>query len=893
MSIGTILYTLLIRPLELLYEIIFSVSNIFIGNAGLCIIVLSLTVNILVLPLYKRADELQAEEREKQKKLEKWTKHIKKTFKGDERFLMLQTYYRQNDYKPVYSLKGSLSLILQVPFFIAAYRFLSGLESIRGLSFGPIHDLGNQDALFMIGDFPINILPILMTLINIMSGYVYTKGQPLKTKLQLYGVALVFLVLLYHSPSGLVFYWLLNNIFSLIKNLIIKLKESSVLASRIPLSLRFSKPVVLMRATNNTWQGTRLQTLLFFTGGTFLSVFLGLFIPSNVIKSSVAEFMDVSSFHNPARYLAYSFLLAIGYFIIWAGVFYFLSSKKVQSLFCEGIWIACGISFIDYMCFGTNLGVLSSFLKYEKTPVFSIGEKIANLLIIFLIAGLIYILFMKKINIIEPVAIAGLLSILALCIINTASITQNYRKLIKIGTNISDTASIPLSKKGKNVIVFMLDRAMGTQVPYIMNEKPELKEKFDGFTYYPNTVSFGAYTNFGTPALFGGYEYTPENMNKRNKEELKDKHDEALKVMPVLFNNLGYNVTVCDPPYAGYEWIPDLSIYNDYPDIHTYLTDKQFNDVSEQVHQRTLYIRKRNFFCLSVVRCAPLILQGALYNNGLYHETPRHVDENHADNAEIAEKNVEDGVQTMEGISKASGIDQLFINAYSVLEELPNITQPIEGNNNTFMMIANNTTHEPCLLQKPDYKPSAVIDNTEYDNNLIAQYTLDGKTMRMENDIQVIHYHANMAAFIKLGEWFDYLRETDVYDNTRIILISDHGRDLGQFDLILNDKYDLEFLMPLLMVKDFNDEGYHISNQFMTQADVPALAMRNLIPNMVNPFTNHKIIMPEEKDNSQSILFSYIHNIKENNGNTFLPGDWLSVHDNIYDINNWKYMGTH
>ncbi|MCR5288283.1 MAG: hypothetical protein K6D93_10105, partial [Saccharofermentans sp.] len=63
------IYTLIISPLELLFEVIFSIANRLIGNAGLSIIFLSLAVNFLVLPLYKRADELQAEERDIQTKM--------------------------------------------------------------------------------------------------------------------------------------------------------------------------------------------------------------------------------------------------------------------------------------------------------------------------------------------------------------------------------------------------------------------------------------------------------------------------------------------------------------------------------------------------------------------------------------------------------------------------------------------------------------------------------------------------------------------------------------------------------------------------------------------------------------------------------------------------------
>ena len=58
MSVLSGLYTLIFAPLELLFEVVFSIANRIIGNEGLSIIFLSLAVNFLVLPLYKRADEL-------------------------------------------------------------------------------------------------------------------------------------------------------------------------------------------------------------------------------------------------------------------------------------------------------------------------------------------------------------------------------------------------------------------------------------------------------------------------------------------------------------------------------------------------------------------------------------------------------------------------------------------------------------------------------------------------------------------------------------------------------------------------------------------------------------------------------------------------------------------
>ena len=225
MNILGILYGLLIKPLELIFEIIYVMANRVIGNPGLSIIALSIAMNFLVLPLYLKADAMQMEQAEIEKGLQKWANHIKKTFKGDERFMILQTYYRQKNYKPTQALRGSFSLLLEIPFFIAAYHFLSHLEIIKNVPFGPIANLGAPDELIHVFGISINLLPILMTLINIVSSMIYSKDAPMKTKVQLIGMALIFLVFLYTSPSGLVFYWTLNNLFSLLKNIFMKLKN--------------------------------------------------------------------------------------------------------------------------------------------------------------------------------------------------------------------------------------------------------------------------------------------------------------------------------------------------------------------------------------------------------------------------------------------------------------------------------------------------------------------------------------------------------------------------------------------------------------------------------------------------------------------------------------------
>ncbi len=223
---GSVLYNAIVAPIELLVEVVFEVLYRFVGHEKsdqvVAIIGVSLVISLLTLPLYQMAEAVQKKEREIQKSMAKWTSHIRKTFKGDERFMMQQYYYKINNYSPLQALNGSLSLLLQIPFFMAAYHFLSNLEILNGTSAGPIVNLGSPDALFRIGSFSVNVLPVLMTVINCVASFIYLKGFGLKDKVQTYGLAVIFLILLYNSPSALVIYWTCNNIFSLVKNIFYK-----------------------------------------------------------------------------------------------------------------------------------------------------------------------------------------------------------------------------------------------------------------------------------------------------------------------------------------------------------------------------------------------------------------------------------------------------------------------------------------------------------------------------------------------------------------------------------------------------------------------------------------------------------------------------------------------
>ena len=130
-----VFYTLFIYPISQIIELTYIAFDYAFYIHGLSIIGVSICITILCLPLYIVAEKWQQLERDTQKRLEPQIKRIKETFKGDEQYMMLTTYYKQQHYHPLMALRASFGLLIQVPFFMAAYSCLSSLPALQGESF--------------------------------------------------------------------------------------------------------------------------------------------------------------------------------------------------------------------------------------------------------------------------------------------------------------------------------------------------------------------------------------------------------------------------------------------------------------------------------------------------------------------------------------------------------------------------------------------------------------------------------------------------------------------------------------------------------------------------------------------------------------------------------------
>jgi YidC/Oxa1 family membrane protein insertase len=408
-----IFYTLIIFPIEQLIEICYALALRLTRSPGLSIIALSMIVSTLILPIYLIAEKKQKEEREKQKQMKEKIDRIKSVFKGDERYMLTSTLYRQNNYHPIYALRNSLDLFIQIPFFIAAYHFLHNLDMLNGQKFKFLIDLSAPDGL--LGG--INLLPILMTVINCVSGAIYAKGLLLKDKIQIYGIALIFLVLLFNSPSALVLYWTCNNIYNLVKNIVLKNEKLKNIIEYIKNKIVIKDTVVYNIG----------KTFAFSVTGIFLLV--GLVIPSSLIASSVEEFSFIKPFSSPLPFIGITFLQSAG-ILLWLVCLYFLFSKQVRMIMTFLFTIALCIFMVNVFCFNTNYGFMTPDLVFSYFHSVSSLQKMINILVLLFTAAVVILLLLaKKEKILLALQSIVLISLLCFGTMNIYKIGNGFAKI--------------------------------------------------------------------------------------------------------------------------------------------------------------------------------------------------------------------------------------------------------------------------------------------------------------------------------------------------------------------------------------------------------------------------------------------------------------------------------
>lgn len=213
----------ILYPIELLLSSVFSFSYNLTGHYGYALILMSVCITLITTPIYLVADYWKNQEKKIQDLMKTDIDCIKAHYSKQKQFYLTQACHRIYNYKAWYPLRTSLGILIEIPFFFAAFNVLSNFKGYYGVSFGPIQNLGAPDGLL----WTLNLLPIVMTLLNVISSIIYSRSFRLKDNTQPFVLAAVFLLFLYESPSALLIYWSFNNFFSLVKNIIIELVKKN------------------------------------------------------------------------------------------------------------------------------------------------------------------------------------------------------------------------------------------------------------------------------------------------------------------------------------------------------------------------------------------------------------------------------------------------------------------------------------------------------------------------------------------------------------------------------------------------------------------------------------------------------------------------------------------
>ncbi len=838
------LFALFIAPLEWIMRTVLEWGYTHFGSYGAALILMSLVVNTLLLPLYHLAETWQEAERGIQAKMLPQLNRIKCAFQGRERYMMLRTLYRQNNYHPIMAVRTSFGFLIQVPFFFAAFHLLNNYAPLQGVGFGPIQDLGAPDAML----FGINVLPFVMTVINLVSALVYTVRLTSKDKIQLYSIAILFLVLLYSSSAGLVFYWTMNNIFSLVKNIVYeklgllshgitsvtnskKVKThnflqagsflSNICRTRVCLANRslrviniiliailvfavsyivfkygieqqnFSKTIirlvvialasflivfrdVLLEKVSVWTQGINYQKLPALTLNSLLLVGILLFVYTP-LRLMVADTEFQSS--------------TIVAMMIWGAVFtvlipysiYKISSQSIKVCLSFGYSVIALIFTVYSFFMVKDYGVLDAFVFEHANKIFNWTYIPIDLIVIVIAVTIVHYAFKERIGTLQK---AFSIALVGVMIMTGISALKWQSSPIKESVTPTHTTNkyLRLSQTNPNVLVIMLDMFTGDHIEKIRAERPEVLGGFDGFVWYPDTISAGAGTVLSLPSILAGEEIAAYNLTRDDKKSLEDKIDKSIRNFFQTLDQHNYASKLVTSNSIDFVQEQDYVLHSL---VHT-LPNTSLQNQGDWVNG--LFAIKYALF-----EATPWSLRKNIYKKGTW------------------------GLQ-----SKNSNQSRTH---YSVLNRLSTITECDEGES-SFITFTNELTHIPWNIDGNTLIP---IDKDPYPETQQSIAMVDGVIPE--------HFYAELASLDRLSVYFDWMKESGVYDNTMIIVVSDHceGDSLlmskvfgTQSPTVALEAYPGR-PNALLLIKPRNSRGnLEVNSSLMSTTDIRSIVEREV-----------------------------------------------------------------
>ena len=491
-----LLYACLILPLEKLMLICLRIFFDFSNSYGFAIILLSLLINFCLLPISRITTAFLMEELVIRKRMAPKLAEINTAFTGQERFMMTRMLYKLNNYKSFLAVRSSLGLIIQIPFFIAAYLLLSKHTALINTPFFLFDDLSQPDGLIQILGWHVNLLPIVMTAFNVVSALVYFKNVGVKNNYQTYLIPGIFLLALYSTSAALLLYWTTNNLFSLIKNIIIMWRPLEVEGESY-----YNK--VLFKYSNLFKQALII----------FVSMFIAfVLVPIFTVGSNLGDF----DFLNVEVFLKTSFLFT-GFFSLSLLIVIFIL-KSLGMISTTKFLTYFVLSFVIYAGFLFPLPEKSILIRPETIPT-----NYQNLFIVFGLSVLTSISSFYRFRSYVHISLV----IIVLVSLGSALprfsdlVSQNFfdshANQVEKETNLEEQPepALQFSNK-KNIFIVSLDGMSGDTVNKLLQNNNRIENSFKDFTIFRNVVNAFPTTTLSLLSdLYGIQDYKPKGNDER------------------------------------------------------------------------------------------------------------------------------------------------------------------------------------------------------------------------------------------------------------------------------------------------------------------------------------------------------------------------------------------
>ncbi|MGJ8638652.1 MAG: membrane protein insertase YidC [Opitutaceae bacterium] len=202
---------------KLLLSFMYAIHSV-VPSWGWSIVIMTICIKTLFWPLTAKASRSQ----KRMAKIQGPMAEMKEKYKDNPQRMQQETMklFKEHQVNPV---AGCLPMFVQMPIFLGLFYMLRTASELRHESFLWVADLSQPDTLMEISGFPINILPLIMgaTMFLQMSMMpVSPTADPAQQKIFKF-LPFIFLIFLYNFSSGLVLYWTVQNILTIVQQKII------------------------------------------------------------------------------------------------------------------------------------------------------------------------------------------------------------------------------------------------------------------------------------------------------------------------------------------------------------------------------------------------------------------------------------------------------------------------------------------------------------------------------------------------------------------------------------------------------------------------------------------------------------------------------------------------